>query len=332
MAGIKDVAKKAEVSVTTVSRVLNKRGYISEEMYQRVYQAIDELNYCPNQIARNLYLKRTFMVGLLIPDISHPFFARLTKHIEMDLNHFGYKMILCNTIEQASKEKEYMAMLRQNKADGIIVGSHALDISDYLKATLPMVSIDRKLGDRIPNVSSNHQMGGELAARKLMENGCKNVVQVMGDRRMKTALLERHTAFQKMLKKNGVRCSTIELKKTEFCFGKYSKAIQEVLSSNSNIDGVFAVDSIAARILQTAQLYGIRVPEDLKIVGYGGSELAGLTYPRLTTVCQDCSALSHSIVNALVLQIEHKEVGKIDHVHDVTLLEGGTTVPITKCE
>ena len=89
MAGIKDVALLAGVSVSTVSRVLNKRGYISKETYEKVYQAIEQLDYQPNQLARNLYNRRTYFIGLLIPDISHPFFAELTKRIELLLYQHG---------------------------------------------------------------------------------------------------------------------------------------------------------------------------------------------------------------------------------------------------
>jgi len=326
MAGIKDVAEKAGVSVTTVSRVLNKRGYISQEMYQRVNQAIEELNYYPNQIARYLYWQRTFVIGLLIPDVSRPFFACLAKYIEMELSSRGYKMLLCNTEEKANKERECLAMLRQNKVDGIVIGSHALDTSEYRKVVLPMVSIDMKLGDQIPNVSSNHRRGGELAARKLIENGCKNVVQIMSDRRIKTNSQERHKAFQRLMEENGIKCTTYELKKQGSICEEYAKAEKKIFSVASGVDGAFAIDYIAARILRAALSRGIRVPQELKIVGYDGTEIAELVYPRLTTVCQNYAALSQSIVSSLVYQIEQKERPEVDPIHDVVLFEGGTTL------
>lgn len=328
MAGIKDVAERAGVSVTTVSRVLNKRGYISEEMYRRVNCAIEELNYYPNQVARNLFMQRTFIVGLLIPDVSHPFFARLTKYIESELNKLDYKMILCNTIGNPLKEKEYLTMLRQNKVDGIIVYSFAQDTSDYQNLTLPMVSIDRKLGDKIPHVTSNHRLGGELAAKKFIENGCNSVVHVMGMSRGKSALMQRHTAFRETLKKNGIRCSCLKIKGNEFLSHvEYDQIVKAVITASKKIDGIFAVDSVAVRVLQEALFHGIPVPEKLKIIGYDGSEPSELTYPRLTTVCQDFHAISKSVVNSLVYQIEHKERGVTEFVHNVTLIEGGTTLP-----
>ncbi len=97
MSNIKDVAALANVSVTTVSRVLNKRGYISQETYQKVYDAMKQLDYQPNQLARNLYSQRTYFIGLLVPDISHPFFAEMAHRIETLLFDHGYKVILCNT-------------------------------------------------------------------------------------------------------------------------------------------------------------------------------------------------------------------------------------------
>lgn len=131
MPTIKDVAELSGVCVTTVSRVLNKRGYISKETYEKVYDAMDKLDYQPNQLARNMFRQRTNFIGLLVPDISHPFFAEITHHIEILLFNRGYKMILCNTQKNDAREQDYLNMLRQNKVDGAIVGTHMLETSDY---------------------------------------------------------------------------------------------------------------------------------------------------------------------------------------------------------
>ena len=111
MATIKDVAALSGVSVTTVSRVLNKRGYISEDTYKKVYDAMAELNYQPNQLARSLSKQKTNFIGLLVPDVSHPFFAEMTHLLEISLFNHGYKLILCNTQRNDMREQSYLDML-----------------------------------------------------------------------------------------------------------------------------------------------------------------------------------------------------------------------------
>ena len=139
MATIKDVAALSGVSVTTVSRVLNKRGYISEDTYKKVYDAMAELNYQPNQLARSLSKQKTNFIGLLVPDVSHPFFAEMTHLLEISLFNHGYKLILCNTQRNDMREQSYLDMLRQNKVDGAIVATHYLQTSDYKDLSLPLV-------------------------------------------------------------------------------------------------------------------------------------------------------------------------------------------------
>ena len=142
MATIKDVAALSGVSVTTVSRVLNKRGYISEDTYKKVYDAMAKLNYQPNQLARSLSKQKTNFIGLLVPDVSHPFFAEMTHLLEISLFNHGYKLILCNTQRNDMREQSYLDMLRQNKVDGAIVATHYLQTSDYKDLSLPLVAMD----------------------------------------------------------------------------------------------------------------------------------------------------------------------------------------------
>lgn len=115
MPKIDDVAKKAGVSVTTVSRVLNNRGYISEETREKVYRVMKELDYQPNEMARALFRKKSNMIGLIIPDVSHPFFSEMTYHLEYYADNSGYKLLLCNSNRDVSKESKYIDMLKKTR-------------------------------------------------------------------------------------------------------------------------------------------------------------------------------------------------------------------------
>ena len=148
MPGIRDVAELAGVSVTTVSRVLNGKGYISKETYEKVFAAIEQLDYIPNQLARNLYHQRSFYVSLILSDSANPFWAEMTRYIEMELHRHGYKMFLCNTSESAGQEREYIRMMRQNMVDGMILGTYMLEPEEYGSLALPIVALDLRIADR----------------------------------------------------------------------------------------------------------------------------------------------------------------------------------------
>ena len=152
VAKLTDVAKIAGVSPTTVSRVINKKGYLSEKTITKVNEAMRELGYKPNNLARSLQGKSAKLIGLIFPNISHIFYAELIDKLEHELFKRGYKTIICNSEHNSSKEKEYLEMLEANQVDGIISGSHNLGISDYDRVTAPIISFDRNLSPSIPVV------------------------------------------------------------------------------------------------------------------------------------------------------------------------------------
>ena len=149
-----------------------------------------ELNYQPNQLARSLSKQKTNFIGLLVPDVSHPFFAEMTHLLEISLFNHGYKLILCNTQRNDMREQSYLDMLRQNKVDGAIVATHYLQTSDYKDLSLPLVAMDVFLDESIPSVHSNHIRGGKLAARPFIDGNARCVLQIRGDSDIKSPCLD----------------------------------------------------------------------------------------------------------------------------------------------
>lgn len=326
MTTIKDVAAKSGVSVGTVSRVLNKRGYISKETYQKVYAAMEALNYQPNQVARNLFNRRTYTIGLLLPDVSHPFFSEIARETELLLYESGYKVFLCNTKENAHREQDYLTMLKQNQVDGIIIATHMLKNKEYENIDLPIVSCDVILGNNIPAVHYDHRLGGKLAAEKLISNGCKNILQFTGDTNILSPALERHTVFADVCKQNNVNCITYELSTNEFKRNTYTEIINSLLDRYPEIDGLFSTDLVISYALRCIYDRGLHVPEQMKAIGYDGIELAHLLTPPLTHICQPIKTLSHTLVNTLLRKINGEEITEQEIIlPGITLVEGGTT-------
>ena len=200
MASIRDVAKEAGVGVGTVSRFLNDSGYVSEDTSIKIEEAMKKLDYTPNELARNLYHKKSGIIAVLVPNVSNPFFAEFVDYVEQGLYDAGFKMMLCNTEKESNAELEYLDMLNRHIVDGIITGVHSLDVEEYRKIHKPIVALDRYLGEDIPVVAVDHKEGGRLAAETLIANGCKKVLHFTGDTKVESPYHERHYEFERIMK------------------------------------------------------------------------------------------------------------------------------------
>ena len=244
MVGMRDVAKEAGVSLSTVSLVVNKTGYV------------------PNELARNLYKNRTNLVGVIVPTIRHPFFATLTAHLQRELAAQGLRTMLCSTADAENGEVEYVDMLRRHMMDGIIVCSHTTHPNDYWTSIhRPIVAFDRVLGGGIASIGSDHEQGGRLMAHMLVNTGAHHVVMIGGPRDQFFDLAARNgdspddfdlhkTTFpavryyltlEQELKAAGVRYEYVEAGNVED-FQGYKNAVNAVLNSMP-VDGVDAVVS-----------------------------------------------------------------------------------------
>lgn len=325
MANIKDVAERSGVTVTTVSRVLNNRGYISEKTRQKVYKAMEELNYQPNEIARALLKRKSNLIGLIIPNVSHPFFAELTNYIEYYAYKNGYKILLCNAYQDSKKEKDYIDMLKRHQVDGIIMGSHTLEFSEYLNLGLPIVAIDRFLSDNVPYISSDNYNGGELATKLLIEKGCRKIAHISGSLSLSTPANKRYTAFVDIAGKNNISYVIIETKLNRFDKEEYERQIYKLFEDHPDIDGIFASsDLIAACIVEVSNALGKTIPDDLKVVGYDDTNIASLIVPALTTIRQPIEKIGELAVEAIINQLNGEEVTK-ENILPIELIERKTT-------
>lgn len=323
MAGIKDVAKQAKVGVATVSRALNGSGYVSDETRAKIDRAVKELNYTPNELARNLYHNRSGIIGVVIPDLEHPFFAKLSKYIEMELYDKGYKTMICNTVGISNRERDYLDMLDRSMVDGIIAGSHSLDDDDYLNIRKPIIALDRDFGGRIPLIHSDHKKGGRLAAELMIKSGCKNVIQFAGYRMVHTPAHQRHAEFERLCQENGIRVTTIETAWNEFDYEYYRMIAHKYLGGTKEYDGVFSADSLVVCCMNVLKEKGKKIPEDVCLVGYDGAGIGEFMDPPLVSVKQDIEKLAKRCVSTIIKMIEEKPY-ESHQVLDVKLTEGGT--------
>lgn len=322
LATIKDVAKEAGVAVATVSRVLNNRGYLSDSTRKKVYEAMERLNYKPNEISRSLFRKKSNILGVIVPRVSHPFFSELVGHIEFFAYQAGYKVLICNSYADNGKEREYLEMISSNQVDGFIGAIYTSNSDDYIQPDMPLVTLDINI-EGSPYIASDHYKGGEIATNFLIEKGCRNIAHICGDLEIDIIANNRSRAFIDVSKKRNITYVLEQSKLSKF--EEYKKTVIRMFEEYPEIDGFFASsDIIAASVIHVAGLNGKRIPEDIKIVGYDDIDMAAMTVPPITTIKQDIEKIGELAVKTLLNKIEGKEV-KRENVLPVELIERETT-------
>lgn len=300
-----DVAEAAGVSLTTVSRVLNNRGYLSDSVKSRVAAAIAELNYRPNQVARALHGKSTRSVGVIVPTVALPFFGQLAAEIENALAEHGYRMLVCNSMGRADREREYLDLLVSHRVDGIISGAHNETLKAYRTVHLPLVSVDRDLSPTIPNVRCANEDAARTATELLLERGSR----CPGLLTSRTGPHNRREAgYRAVVAEAGISpvVMTVDFHTPD---AERSRLIYAHLDAVAqDIDAVFATDDLsAAAVLQWAEERGLDVPRDFKVVGFDGTAAVRRALPSLTTIQQPIAQIARTAVELLTQQIDARD-------------------------
>ncbi len=303
----KDVAQRAGVTVTTVSRMLNGHANVSKKTRKKIEQAMRELNYLPNELARSLSLQRSTFIGLIVPSTSNPFFGLIAEKTERYAFEKGYKLLLCNSNHEKEKETEYLGMLRANKVAGIILATRTQDIHEFIGTDAPLVSIDRIISTSIPYICSENYQGGMMAAEHLIGRGCKKLAHISGSSFLGMHANKRFEGFEDACLKHNLPYVLLDASEDQFISMQYSDMVRHFLETYPDVDGVFTSnDIIAAQILQECFRKGIDVPQRLKIVGYDDTEIASLTSPPITTIHQDVDSICRSAISYIDAQCKGK--------------------------
>ena len=325
MATLKDVAAKAGVTVTTVSRILNNRGYIGEETRAKVYAAMKELHYQPNEIARSLSKKNNYTIGIIVPHVEHPYFAKLIGCLEKEATCSQYKVILCNSQGKFQKEKDYLEMFESHRVTGIVLCSNSVDIGKFVSMNIPVVSIERQVEESVASIECDNYGGGALAARHLIEKGCKQLLHFSGIQDECMPADQRLEGFSSICKAHEIDFVEIQSRNEDYLKMDYHESIEKALLDHPNVDGIFASsDLIAAQVIQVAQRLKRKIPEELKIVGFDDVNIASLTYPTLTTLRQPVQEMAREAIRCIAMNGKNEAIVPI-RKFPVTLIERETT-------
>ncbi len=326
MTTIKDVAKHAGVSVATVSRVINATGYVHEDTRRKVEDAVRELNYTPNEVARSLYKRKSRLIGLLLPDITNPYFPQLARGVEDRMQENGFRLIFGNSDESTEKEQDYIQTFIQNNVVGLICSTNDPSSSVYRGLNLPVVFLDRIASDS-PSVYADGREGGRLAAQALVERGSKRITILQGPEHIRPAQ-DRFRGAADTLEQLNMKYHIVRTE--SFAFADAEKWARQLFDQHPDTDGVIASnDIVATAVLHEALRLGKRVPEDVQIVGFDDIPLSSLLSPSLSTIRQPAYDMGRAAAELLIQLVEGKPI--INHTIQmpVAFIERDTTRNLT---
>lgn len=321
-----DVAALAGVSPTTVSRVLNNRGYISEATRAKVYDAMKQIGYRPNAIARSLQGQKSQLIGLIFPSVANPFYGEMAYRIESHLADHGYKTILCNSNDHPESEQRYLDMLLANQVDGVITGAHSHVVENFPHFGAPLVTIDRVDTGKAPNVSCDNFDGAYRATRLLIETGATHIAHITSTL---SPTNKRQQGYLTALAEAGLTPYLLELGFTT-PHATTREKIESYLQENPQVTAIFASNDLyAAAVLDYARDRGMTVPEQLQVIGFDGTEAVRSLLPHLTTVVQPIDAIAQRAVAQLCHAMSGAEEALAGcNVLPVDIYQGSTTLQL----
>jgi len=312
-ANITDVAKKAGVSTTTVSRVLRDYPGVRKKTRRKVLEAISELKYEVNAVARNLRQKKTNSIGVIVGNVLSPFYSIIAKTVEDIANKWGYSTILCNGDENPEKELKYLKILKSNRVDGIILvptGKNSNYINWMIDSGVKIVLLDRLIkGTDCDAVLVDNENGSYKAVRHLIEQGYRKIGIINGylDR---TTGRERFNGYLRALREAGISPDDNLIKIGNFKEDSGMKLTKELLENSNRPQAIFTTNmDMTLGAVITIKKMGISIPDELGIIGFDDPEWASILSPPLTVVSQPTNALASTAAELLIKKIEDKKTG-----------------------
>jgi LacI family transcriptional regulator, repressor for deo operon, udp, cdd, tsx, nupC, and nupG len=325
MANIQEVAEKAGVSVATVSRVLNNITSVSPKTRLKVENAIKELNYAPSMLGRNLRNSESRLLLVLIPSISNPFYTDIINGIEnfAIVNH--YNILLCQTDSNPQRENIFFNMVKNKLADGIISMDPAVNkqkLTELARDHSIILCSEYEEGGSIPYVTIDSELAAYHAVKHLIKIGKKNIALINSDEKFLYAR-QRRIGYERALAEFGLPVRNEWIYNTQgLDFEHGVHAMRMLLQLNERPTAVFAVsDTLAIGALKEINNNGLKVPDDIAVVGFDKISFSNMTNPTLTTVAQPMYKMGYTAAKMLINSIKGNKVESVVLDHELVIRE-----------
>lgn len=309
MATMKDVARIAGVSTSTVSHVVNNTRFVSDEIRERILSVVADLNYSPSALARSLKINQTRTLGMIVTTSNNPFFAEVVAGIERICYQRGYTLVLCNTEGDPDRLSHSLEVLLQKRIDGLLLmcTEARLASADVFERhpAVPIVVMDwGPLNTKADRIQDNSAHGGYLATRHLIEQGHHKIALITGPLDKLPAQSRQH-GYRQALDEAGIAFRSDYVVVGDFEFTGGITGMQQLLALDEPPTAVFAGNDVSAvGVYQALYRAGLRVPQDISVIGYDDIELARYLTPPLTTIHQPQAALCRQAVDTLLARIQ----------------------------
>lgn len=311
MVRIADVAKKAKVSTATVSRVLSNSVSVRKETAEKVTAAIKELNYQPNILARQLRTMETKTILVVISDISNPFFSKVLRGIKETAIHNGYQVLLGDIVNNAEQETNYLNIMRQRTADGMILLTARSDketvesIANEFPVVLACEYIE---GTTIPTVSIDNISSARKITEHLIKLNHKRIATLTGPLDVVLGR-DRLKGFQQAMSQYDLPLDPFLIQEGDFTFESGYNLMSKLLASQNPPSAVFAAsDEMAIGAIKAIKSFGLKVPEDISVVGFDDIKFASIIEPALTTIAQPAFEIGSKAMELLIMLLNDKEL------------------------
>jgi LacI family transcriptional regulator len=311
---LKDIARDLNVSVMTVSKVVRNCADVGAETRSRVLARIKELNYQPNWVARSLAARRTFIIGLIVPDLMHSFFAEIAKGVSSTIRPLGYDVVICNSEEDAASESSEVDRLLARQVDGLLIASsqppNEVELFNRIEARgVPYVLIDRRFAEsNAPYVGADDEAIGRMATGHLIERGCRRIAHIAGPQHAPGA--GRLRGYRDMLTTHGIAVPDTYMEHAKDDATGY-EATRRLLALQPRPDAIFGYnDPTAAGAMKAILEAGIRIPEEIKVIGVGNVHYSDLLRVPLSTIDQSSATIGEQAADILIKSIGGKRRSK----------------------
>ncbi len=312
---IKDVAKKANVSISTVSRVINDSKPVSNEIKQRVLKVIEETGYTPNPVARSLVMKKSQLIGVIVPDISNLFIGEMLNGVEEIGKMYGYDILLCNSYGNLNQEMRYLNLLKSKQVEGIIFMTWSLkdEHREFIQGNkVPVVLINRNTSEfKIPSICIDHYSASYDMTKYLIENGHRKIALIRSGTENDVFGIDQFEGYSKALKENNIEIDQRLIKDGDLKLDLAYECVKEMLDQDVLPTAVFATtDLMAIGAINCLVDNNYKVPDDVSVVGFNDIKLASIYRPKLTTIKQPIYDYGAVAIRLIIKKIKGEEISE----------------------